>query len=129
MKSRTPILFFAIVFTLVCVYQLSFTWKVNSIHEEKIEYAETQLEINKKSECSEITEEYIINKLNGQPPPIMTRETEEELRRMFKEIQIPFEKFCPKKRKNFLSKWFRDKIMIDLIVYICYNILRINLIS
>ena len=46
---------------------------------------------------------HIINKLNGQPPPIMTRETEEELRRMFKEIQIPFHKHCPKARKNFLS--------------------------
>jgi hypothetical protein len=46
---------------------------------------------------------HIINKLNGLPPPIMSRETEEELRRMFKEIQIPFAKFCPKDRKNFLS--------------------------
>ena len=33
----------------------------------------------------------------------MSREVEEELRRMFKEIQIPFHKFCPKDRKNFLS--------------------------
>ena len=33
----------------------------------------------------------------------MSRETEEELRRMFTEIQIPFQKFCPKDRKNFLS--------------------------
>ena len=46
---------------------------------------------------------HIINKINGLPPPIMSRETEEELRRMFKEIQIPFQKFCPKGRKNFLS--------------------------
>ena len=46
---------------------------------------------------------HIINKLNGLPPPIMSRRTEEELRRMFKEIQIPFSKFCPKDRKNFLS--------------------------
>ena len=46
---------------------------------------------------------HIINKLNGQPPPIMTRETEEELRRMFKEIQVPFHKYCPPNRKNFLS--------------------------
>ena len=46
---------------------------------------------------------HIINKLNGLPPPIMNRTTEEELRRMFKEIQIPFTKFCPKERKNFLS--------------------------
>ena len=46
---------------------------------------------------------HIINKLNGVPPPIMNRKTEEELRRMFKEIQIPFHKFCPPNRKNFLS--------------------------
>jgi hypothetical protein len=46
---------------------------------------------------------HIINKLNGIPPPIMTRKTEEELRRMFKEIQIPFQNNCPSERKNFLS--------------------------
>ena len=46
---------------------------------------------------------HIINKLNGIPPPIMSYKVEEELRRMFKEIQIPFHKHCPKDRKNFLS--------------------------
>jgi hypothetical protein len=46
---------------------------------------------------------HIINKLNGVPPPIMSYKVEEELRRMFKEIQIPFHKHCPKDRKNFLS--------------------------
>jgi hypothetical protein len=46
---------------------------------------------------------HIINRLNGEPPPTISRETEEELRRMFKEIQVPFHKFCPKSRKNFLS--------------------------
>ena len=46
---------------------------------------------------------HIINRLNGIPPPIMSREIEEELRRMFKEIQVPFHKFCPNNRKNFLS--------------------------
>jgi hypothetical protein len=46
---------------------------------------------------------HIINKLNGVPPPVMNRKTEEELRRMFKEIQVPFHKFCPENRKNFLS--------------------------
>ena len=46
---------------------------------------------------------HIINKLNGIPPPVMSRENEEKLRRMFKEIQIPFHKHCPKDRKNFLS--------------------------
>ena len=46
---------------------------------------------------------HIINRLNGIPPPIMSREIEEELRRMFKEIQVPFHKYCPPNRKNFLS--------------------------
>ena len=47
---------------------------------------------------------HIINRLNGIPPPVMSRETEEKLRMMFKEIQTPFAKYCPKKvRKNFLS--------------------------
>jgi len=46
---------------------------------------------------------HIINKLNGIPPPVMSRQTEEELRRMFKEIQLPFHKYCPANRKNFLS--------------------------
>ena len=44
---------------------------------------------------------HIINKLNGIPPPVMS-ETEEELRRMFKEIQLPFHKFCPGVEKTFI---------------------------
>ena len=46
---------------------------------------------------------HIINRINGLPAPVMTRETEEKLRMMFKEIQTPFIKYCPKDRKNFLS--------------------------
>lgn len=46
---------------------------------------------------------HIINKLNGVPPPCMTRETEEQLKHMFKDIQKPFMMFRPKHRKNFLS--------------------------
>jgi len=46
---------------------------------------------------------HIINRLNGESPPTISREIEEELRRMFKEIQVPFHKYCPKSRKNFLS--------------------------
>ena len=33
MKSRKPILYLAIVFAIICLYQLSFTWYVNSIEE------------------------------------------------------------------------------------------------
>jgi len=46
---------------------------------------------------------HIINQLNGLPPPIISNKVEEILRRMFKEIQVPFQKYCPKGRKNFLS--------------------------
>ena len=46
---------------------------------------------------------HIINHLNGVPAPSMSRNTEEKLRMMFKEIQTPFVKYCPKDRKNFLS--------------------------
>ena len=49
---------------------------------------------------------HIINKLNGIPAPVMSRDVENMLRRMFKEIQVPFHKHCPKDRKNFLSYSF-----------------------
>ena len=46
---------------------------------------------------------YISNILNGIQPPKMSLELEERLRRMFQEIQEPFNKHCPENRKNFLS--------------------------
>jgi hypothetical protein len=46
---------------------------------------------------------HIINNLNGMPPPTMTREQEETIKRMFKDIQKPFSIYRPKKRKNFLN--------------------------
>ena len=65
-------------------------------------------EILKKLKLNKFYEHipYIINKINGKPPPTITKEMEEKLRFMFKEIQAPFEKWCPivqKNRKNFLS--------------------------
>ena len=46
---------------------------------------------------------HMINKLNGLPPPNMSREVEEKIRQMFKEIQEPFALYCPRNRRNFLS--------------------------
>tara|TARA_X000000950_G_scaffold280470_1_gene375150 strand:+ start:740 stop:1927 length:1188 start_codon:yes stop_codon:yes gene_type:complete len=46
---------------------------------------------------------HILNQLNGVAPPVMSCETEERLRLMFREIQIPFARHCPRDRKNFLS--------------------------
>jgi len=46
---------------------------------------------------------HIINMLNGSKAPLLSRQYEERLRIMFKEIQTPFMKHCPENRKNFLS--------------------------
>jgi len=46
---------------------------------------------------------HIMNRLNGQNAPVMSREVEEKLRYMFKEIQPSFQRNCPKDRSNFLS--------------------------
>ena len=46
---------------------------------------------------------HIINKINGLPPPIISKDIEDKLRIMFREIQTPFSQVCPKDRKNFLS--------------------------
>jgi hypothetical protein len=46
---------------------------------------------------------YIINRINGIPTPQFSSELEEKLCNMFRDIQGPFLKHCPKDRKNFLS--------------------------
>lgn len=46
---------------------------------------------------------HIISKLSKLPPPSISREKEELLRKRFRQIQVPFEKNCPKGRVNFLS--------------------------
>jgi hypothetical protein len=45
----------------------------------------------------------IISKICGTPAPRISEEVEIELIDMFKQIQAPFEEFCPKNRTNFLS--------------------------
>lgn len=46
---------------------------------------------------------YILGRIINQSAPSFSPELEEKLRSMFKEIQTPFIKHCPKNRKNFLS--------------------------
>jgi hypothetical protein len=45
----------------------------------------------------------ICNVLNGVPPPKLPAALEDRLKAMFVEIQKPFERNCPKDRKNFMS--------------------------
>jgi len=62
-------------------------------------------EILKKLKLNKFYEHipYIINKINGKTPPNISKQLENKLRTMFREIQQPFQKHCPKYRKNFLS--------------------------
>ena len=46
---------------------------------------------------------HILYRINNIPPPVLSKELEEKLRVMFKEIQGPFMEVCPKNRKNFLN--------------------------
>ena len=52
MNSRKPILYLAITFALVCLYQLSFTWKVDAIDEAATEYAVSQIDINQSDDIA-----------------------------------------------------------------------------
>lgn len=71
---------------------------------------------------------YIINKLNNLPPPTMTRENEDKLRSMFKEIQGPFMEIRPDERKNFLSYnyvLYKMCELLELDVYLsCFPLLK-----
>lgn len=72
---------------------------LNELSSQKVRAILKKLKLNKYYEHIP----YVINQLNGKPPPYMSRKTEEILRLMFQKIQGPFLKFCPKSRKNFLS--------------------------
>jgi hypothetical protein len=61
---------------------------------------------------------YIINRINGIPTPQFSPELEEKLCSMFKDIQAPFLKHCPKERKNFLS--------YSYVLYKFFQILGLN---
>ena len=46
---------------------------------------------------------YIINQLNGLPPPSISPGVENIIRGLFLQLQHPFNLFCPEDRKNFLT--------------------------
>jgi hypothetical protein len=61
---------------------------------------------------------YIINRINGIPTPQFSQELEDKLCNMFRNIQAPFLKHCPKDRKNFLS--------YSYVLYKFFQILGLN---
>ena len=73
--------------------------KVTEITREKVRQLLKKLKLAKYYEHST----HITHILNGLKPPEMSMALEERLRLMFKEIQDPFHKHCPRERNNFLS--------------------------
>lgn len=67
---------------------------------------------------------YILCKITNKTPPTITRETEQKIRKMFDEIQVPFNKYKPKNRTNFLSysyvlhKFFQILDLNELLEYL-----------
>jgi hypothetical protein len=49
---------------------------------------------------------YIWNRITGNPNPHMSPQLEEKLKNMFRDLQVPYVKHSPKKRKNFCSYSF-----------------------
>ena len=98
---------------------------LNEIKKEKISNIKTisyskMREILKRLRINKYYEHinYIINRINGIPTPHFSPELEEKLFLMFRDIQGPFLKHCPKDRKNFLS--------YSYVLYKFFQILGLN---
>jgi hypothetical protein len=72
---------------------------ISTITKERVRHFLKKLNLNKYYEHVP----HIICRLNGKTPPRMSKELEEKIQLMFKEIQGPFSEICPPDRKNFLS--------------------------
>ena len=60
----------------------------------------------------------ITTKITGKKAPRISSEMEDKCRAMFVKMSKPFEKFCPKNRKNFLS--------YNYVLFRCFHILGPN---
>ena len=78
--------------------------KNKSINVNNLNYKQIR-EILKKLNYNKYYEHipHIISIITGKKAPVLDRLKEEQLRSLFKEIQIPFINNCPSNRKNFLS--------------------------
>lgn len=69
----------------------------------------------------------IMSKITKNHPPLLSRNTEEQIKKMFKLIQKPFEQHCPNNRTNFLSySYVLHKIfqLLDLKQYKNFSLLK-----
>jgi hypothetical protein len=85
----------------------------NTLEHKCIKKILKKLKLNKYYEHTH----HIINVLNGIPPPTITREQEENIKKIFKDIQKPFTIYRPKKRKNFLNYNYIIHKICELLEY------------
>lgn len=83
---------------------------------EKLQYSDMR-SILKKLKFNRYYEHipYIMTKLTGKQAAIISKETEDLLRTMFKQLQPPFEKHCPEGRSNFLSYRYVLRKMFEML--------------
>ena len=78
----------------------------------------------KKIKCNKYYDHsaYILYQINGCEPPSISKQLEEKLRLMFKEIQGPFMLVCPRRvRKNFLNYSYVLHKFVELLGLDEYN--------
>jgi hypothetical protein len=92
----------------------------NQIKKERIDISELTnkktKEILKNLQYNKYYEHipFIKEKL-GIKPPIMSQELEEKLCNLFIEIQVPYSKYCPKERVNFLNYYYTIYKLCELL--------------
>ena len=90
--------------------------KINNSELVDMKYSKAKIlikQILKKLRYSNYYEHvpFILSKITNKPAPTISRETEELVKKMFKQTDEPFEKFCPRDRKNYLNySYFFHKI-------------------
>ena len=53
MQNRNAIKVFTLLFAIVCLYQLSFTWVADGVQDDAVEYANTYIESNEETLIAE----------------------------------------------------------------------------
>lgn len=86
-------------------------YEYSELSEEKVKKILKSLKLNEYYD-NVIT---IINRLSNRPAFILTREIDDKIKKMFSQIQYPFQLYKPKNRKNFLSySYFLNKFFLIL---------------
>lgn len=95
------------------VMQELYRQRVTSLDEITTQRVRTILKAMRLRKCYDHVAQ-IVSRITGRPPPRLPPEASELCRLMFTAVQVPFQKYCPPSRKNFLSYSF----ILNKILYI-----------